>query len=221
MAHHALAAGDQGVAVLGRIVEAAGGARLHLAIDDPLVGQVVLDHQRGVGEAALDRLGIAVVRPQADIARRALPQLRCGSVERVRHRHHGRQHLVVDLDRLGGVARLIERLRHDQRHRLAHIAHALAREHRLGLLEHEMIGAAAEGGLLRLDRVGRIGEMGDALVAVGRVVGGGQDRQHAGTRARRLVPDRGRCAHARAASAAHRRSTRRAAECRWYSGRGR
>ncbi len=58
------------------------------------------------------------------------------------------------------------------------------------MLEDEMIGTAPEGGLLRLDRVGRIGELGDALVAVGRVVGCGQDREHAGTRARRLDPDR-------------------------------
>jgi hypothetical protein len=44
--------------------------------------------------------------------------------------HHGRQRLVLDLDQFGRILRLRQGLGHDQRDRIAHVAHAPPRQHR-------------------------------------------------------------------------------------------
>ncbi len=117
--------------------------------------------------------------------------------------------LVFDLDQLGGVLGLVERLGHHERHRLADVAHALAREQRLRRDEHRRAVAA----LARMP-----------AAAAGRAPAA-PDRCRSAPAARRAPPwralrvDRDGCAHARAASAAHRRAPARRASRRRRSGR--
>ena len=54
----------------------------------------------------------------------------------------GLERLVLDDDRLGRAARLLRMLGGDERHRLAVVAHAVDREHRL-IGELEPVGLAA------------------------------------------------------------------------------
>ena len=53
------------------------------------------------------------------------------SFERIVERRDGGKHLVVDLDRFGGVLRLRQRVGDHDGHGLADIAHAVRRQHRL------------------------------------------------------------------------------------------
>ena len=65
LAMHALAAGDQRVAVVRRIVCAERGARLHLGIDDALIAERVLDDDLGRGECRARSRRDRRIRPRA------------------------------------------------------------------------------------------------------------------------------------------------------------
>ena len=106
----------------------------------------------------------------ADIAgRTVVPHLRCALAGGVLHAHHRRQRLVVDLDQLGGVARLAECLGHHEGDTVADEAHLLGGEQRL---ERAMALRGAE--ILR-HQVRREGaEM------LGRGIGPGQHGEDAG-----------------------------------------
>ena len=123
-----------------------------------------------------------------------VPDRRRAGRDRIRGRRHGGQRLVVDLDQLGGVLGLVERLGHHEGDRIADIAHPVAGQHGCG---------ATKPGARRGACAARAGADAErrhlGIVA-------GQHQQHAGLRARRRRVDRGGCGHGRAASAAHRRA---------------
>ena len=58
-------------------------------------------------------------------------------LQRVFHIHHGGQFRNVDLNRLGGIAGLRQRLGHNGGHRLAHVTHLAAGQNRMRRLLHD------------------------------------------------------------------------------------
>ena len=132
---HALAARDQRVLVLGRVVVADRRARLHEAAGGALVADGLLDHQMGAGERGLDRGAVAECVVEREVVGRLRPDRRRTRRERLEHVGDRGQRLVLDLDRFGAVARRREALGHHHGDRLADIAHAIDRERQLRLVE--------------------------------------------------------------------------------------
>ena len=97
--------------------------------DQALVAQLDLDHVRGAREAGLGGGLIAQLEVEGDVARRIVVHL-CGAFGggsgRVRD---GIERLVVDLDEIGGVARLIPILGDHDGNAIADMAHHIDRQH--------------------------------------------------------------------------------------------
>ena len=108
----------------------------------------------GRGEGGVGRILVAEHQPEADIALRAiLVDLDGAVLGGVLEVDHGRERLVVDLDQLGGVARLRERLGHHESDAVADEAHLVGDEHGLEravalggaeILRHQVGGEGAE-----------------------------------------------------------------------------
>ena len=144
------------------------GARLHGVGDQAIVDDVDLGDVRGLGEGGVD-IGLHADFPVIDqVARRLRVDLGCALVECLGEIDVGCLHVVVDLDRLGGVLGLVMAVGHDHRHRVADIAHGVDRHHRMRrrlvrlavlVLDHPAADQAADLGV------------GDVLA--------GEDRDHA------------------------------------------
>ena len=120
------------VGLLGGVVVADGRPRLHGGRRKPVVLEPQLHNVLGLGEGGIGRLLVAEHQPEADIALRAiLPNLGCPIFGGVFEIDHRRDRLVVHLDHLGGIARLAQRLRDDERDAVADEAHLVGNEHRL------------------------------------------------------------------------------------------
>ena len=124
-------------------------------------------------ERAVDRLAVAVLEDQREVAGHRVVQLHRVCRQRCGHGRCNRELLVVDDDQLGRVARLQRRRRDDHRDRLADEPDPVARQHRhrrrpmrlaVGPLERAAGRQRLEAG--RLD-VGR-GEDRDDAVGAGR-----------------------------------------------------
>ena len=119
---------------------------------------------------------VAVVKIESQVARHALVELRRALLERIGPVHHRDAVEVFDLDQLERVLRGRGGGRDDQRDLLPDVAHAIAREDRA--LRHLERNAAAPGSLqLRRRRLQMLH------------VRAGEDRDHAGRRARHLHVD--------------------------------
>ena len=126
---------------------------------------------------------VAALSPKAMVTatvavRAVLPDLRRAGLDGVLQADHGRQRLVVDLDQLGGIARLRLGLRDDEGDTVADAAHAVSEQHRPH--RAEALWAAP---MLRHE-VGR-----DAADRVSDRVGAGQHQNDAGGRPRRRDVD--------------------------------
>ena len=119
--------------VASALVEFRGGrARLHRVRDQAIVDDVELGDVRGLGERGID-VGLHADFPVIDqIARSLGVNLGRALVECVRQVDVGRLHLVVHLDRLGGVLRLVDAVGDHHRHRVTDIAHGIECHHRMG-----------------------------------------------------------------------------------------
>ncbi len=124
-------------------------------------------------------------------------KLRRALLKRLRRVDDGGKLLPVDGDGVGGVARLAARARHDDRRRLADIAHRVLGERRIGAHLHR--GAVLRGDRPAADQVAdavggklRAGQHLDDAGHLGG--GGGVDLADLGVRMRRA--DEGRVAHA-------------------------
>ena len=166
----ALRPGVERRAIGRRIVIADGVARLHRVRHHAIVDQFDGGDPRGAGERRLGRGEIAaiVVPVEHDVARDMVEQLRRAGLHCRTRVDHGRQCIVFDLDRLGGVAGLIELLGHDQRHRLSHVAHFADRQHR----PRRVVARRAVAVLQRRD-AGHVAE------TFGRDILAGEEEQHA------------------------------------------
>ena len=106
------------------------GARLDRIGADARVVQLELDDVLGLGKGGVGRVLVAHHQRERDVVRRLVPQHRRAGLHRVLDADHRRQRLVVDLDKLGGAARLIERFGDDKGDALADSANLLAFEDR-------------------------------------------------------------------------------------------
>ncbi len=159
-----LAGGVERVLVGAGVVLADGRARLHGVGDEALVDEVELRHVVSVPERRLGLLPVAPLPVEAGVVRRLVPDLRGAVLDRVRDGDHGGKLLVVDLDQLGGVARLVTGLGDDDGDRVADMAHAPQGQRRVRRLDH---GRAVP----RLDQPAA----GQAADLVGGHVGAGED----------------------------------------------
>ena len=153
---------------------------------------------RGAGKRRVDRRLVADLVKEGFVAGVVVPHRRRAGGERRRGGDHRGQRLVVDLDQLGRVLGLVQRVGDDEGDRVADIAHALLRKQRLRADK----GRGAVAAPARHARQQRAEPAARA------------DRRRSAPRARRVRPcaratsigaDR---AHARAASAAHSRARR-------------
>ena len=141
---------------------------------------------RGAAERGGGRGLVADLDIDAEIAGRLVPQPRRAGLQRVGGARHRRQRLVGDVDQLGGVLRLRDRLGDDHGDGLADKARLVGRHRVVGGRDrreaaqpHHHVGRAHQPGIVR-----------DRAEPVGDVVGAGKDREHAGRRERRLLVDR-------------------------------
>src|SRR5690242_19511261 len=82
------------------------GTRFHRVRDEPIVDEIELDDSRRYGEGGIDRGEVAQMPVVAEVAWRLGMHLRRAALKR-RDRVDGRRLLdIIDLDELGGVARL-------------------------------------------------------------------------------------------------------------------
>ena len=125
---HTLAGQQQVEAVGGSIVAADRGARLDRGDNQPVVDQFDLDDVGCGRERCIHCRFVATLEPIRQIARRFLPQQRRLRGERPPRIDHRRQRPVRHVDSLGGVARLLRRVGHDKRHRLANMSNPAARQ---------------------------------------------------------------------------------------------
>ena len=140
LAHHrdALGAGNQRVALPLGVPHSDAGARLHRSRREPRVEEPHALDMGGTREGRLDRTGIAIGPVERDIAgRRAVDRRRTGGGGAL-DVGGARELGIVDRDPLGGILRLLPRLRHHDRHRLADVADAIDREHRHGSGNHRL-----------------------------------------------------------------------------------
>ena len=169
----------------GGVVMAGGGARLHRHAGAALYPGIELRGLRGLGEGGFGRRLVAGIGIQHDVGRPVVIEGRrpgLGGGGRVGHRG---QHLVVDLHRLGGVARLGVGLGDHHRHRLAHEPHPVVRQH---MMDRDVGRAAVAVLQLDVGGAGRDRRMGDGLDAeLDQVLSGqhGLDARH-GERGRRV-----------------------------------
>jgi len=127
-AMHPLTGQQQVEAVGGSIVAADRGARLDRGDDQPVVDQLDLDDVGCRREGRIDCRFVAALEPVRQIARRVVPQPRRLLGERFPRVDHRRQWPICHVDSLGGVARLLRRVGHDERHRVANMANPVARQ---------------------------------------------------------------------------------------------
>ncbi len=124
----------QRVLVVRPAERADGRAGLHRIGDQAVVGQVELGDVCSGCKNRIHR-GLVAQRPLvAMVVRRGLVQGGCPGG--VGHAHHGRQHVVVHLDRLGCIARLLQRVSNDHCHVIAHVPHLAQRQHGMRRLFH-------------------------------------------------------------------------------------
>ena len=118
------------IAVAVGMILADCGARLDRIGVDAIVAELERDGLRRLGESRVGRLLVAHHQRERDIVGRFVPHRRRARFYRVLDGDHRRQRLVVDLDQLGGVARLLQRFGDDEGNAVADGANPIAREHR-------------------------------------------------------------------------------------------
>ena len=165
-AEHALRGDVQREASARGIVDADRRARLHRVHHQAAVDELEPRDVRGLGEGGGHLLGIAVVIIERDVARAlVMEERRAGARGLLRPDHRG-QRIDIELDRLGGVLRLQQRLGHDEGDRIADEAHLVGGQRRPRRLVHRGAVAVVE----RHDAFER---------AVAGEVGAGIDAEHA------------------------------------------
>jgi hypothetical protein len=117
--------------VVGGVVIPQGRARLHGIRGYAVVVEAHRDLVLRPGECRFGRLLVAHHQRKGEIAGRVvIPDLGCALLRRILDADHGGKRLVVDLDALGGDARLLGRGGDDEGDAVAHVAHLRGLEQR-------------------------------------------------------------------------------------------
>ena len=157
-AMHALVSGNEREQVLGRVMKADGGTRLHLRVDDALIAERPGDDAVGAFERGAHGGAVAELGLDRDVVRGGRPERGRARRERIEHIDDGRQRLVFDRHGLGRIARGPRGLGDDHGDRLAQVACAADGERHLRLVELERrIGRLAVN-----DGIGGVRHVGDA-----------------------------------------------------------
>ena len=121
-----LRGGVERVAFVVGMILADCRARLDRIGADAIVDELERHHVLGAREGRVGRFLAAHHQRDRDIVRSAVPDNRRARLDRILERDHGRQGLIVDRDQLGGVARLLQGLRHHKGDAVADRAHLAA-----------------------------------------------------------------------------------------------
>ena len=111
---YALRWGVQREAFAGGVVDADRRPRLHRVHHHAAVHELEPRDMRGLGESSRNLLGVAIMIVERDIAGRFLMKERCAGARRLLRPNHGGQGVDLDLDGLGGILRLQQRLGDDE-----------------------------------------------------------------------------------------------------------
>jgi len=97
----------------------------------------------GILERCCRRLGVAALPIEAGVVGDVVEHRGSAGANRVKHADYGRQNLIFDLDRVGRVARLFDRVGDHERHCVADASHLVDRHRRARrLLHRRAIGVA-------------------------------------------------------------------------------
>ena len=117
-----------GIVILGLVIDAERGTRLHRIRHEAVVDEVERGDMGGRCDGLVDGLQIADFPVIDLVARRVVVDLRRTRFQGIDSAGDSRQDVVIDLDRLGGVTRLGLGVGDNDRHRIADIAHLLVRQ---------------------------------------------------------------------------------------------
>ena len=170
-AEHALARHMQGEAPARRVMHANCRARLHGAYDHATVDEIEPGDVGCAGKGGSHRLRVPIVIIQRDVSGCFVMQERRPRCDRLTRAHHRRQRIDLDLDRLGCVLRLKQRLGNHECDGIADEAYLVRRQRRPRRALHGRAVAIVE----RNDAFER---------AVGGKVGAGEGSEHARQTAR-------------------------------------
>ena len=159
------------------VILADGTARLEWAGNHPLLDKSRPHHVMGCRKGGLCRRSVAKFMPESHIARKLWPYRNAG-VRSFARQDHRRKLLVINLDRLGGVARPVMGIGDDKRHRFTGVPDEIRGKCRLEGCRPRRI-ASRSPGWSKIKRYGPDREQ----------VGGGQDQPYAGHPARQLRID--------------------------------
>ena len=160
----ALAAERECVGIRRRVVFADRGAGIEIIGDHALVDDFQRNDARGFCECGLRLRLIAEGHLERQVARPVRPDLRRPLFKGRLRADNMRQGFPFDVERLGGVARLVERFRHDESHCVADVPHFVRRQHRVWRDDHFLARHAG-----RARQMAEVGE-----------IPSGQDKMHAG-----------------------------------------
>ena len=131
------------VVVAAGVVLRHGGARLHRIADQAVIDQADLGDMRRISKRRSRGLGIAALPVETGVVGNLIKNRSGAWANGVEDADHRRQHLVVDFDRFGRLAGLIERFGDHERHRIADTADLVDRHRRARrLLHRRTVGVA-------------------------------------------------------------------------------
>ena len=133
-----------GIALVGRMVDADAAARLHARSGNAVDHQAMLDDMGGLDKGSIGSGLVAEKLHEADVVRAIVEDERRAGCRSVGRRDDGRQRLVIDLDQLGRIHRLVHGLGNHKRHIVADPAHAVLDQCRIARLVHRAAVAALE-----------------------------------------------------------------------------
>ena len=175
---HALRRDPQRRAVVLAVVFADGAARLHGVHDQALVDQPQRHHAMGLGEGGIGGGAVSELPVEDDVVLDVIVHKRRAGLGGLEGADDMRPGGIVDLDQLGGVLGLLQRVGHDQRHRIANMADAALGQHR-----PRGVGARGAVAVLQRHQAGHIAE------ACQRHVLAREDEMHTGRLLRRTRVD--------------------------------
>jgi hypothetical protein len=143
------------------------------------VDEIDLGDVMGLGEGGVGCCGITDCPIATEIAWYIFIELRCAGRRRRDDTRHRRQNAVLDADALSGIARGLDAVGDDHRHRITDVADLAPRQQRMRRLLHRLA-------VFSRDPPGA----GHAIELVGGDVLGGEDRRDAGARQRLGLVDR-------------------------------